>query len=436
MSILHSIHRKYRGFSSWRASCTMHVFKNHSATMRCCSVVNSVGTPSISGPKMGLSSDSSWLIHSLLHRVQGALVKRPKVPRVVNTLLEWMLLFSQFCLPNLRAIHFGITSSLLGLESHLPQKIQGARLGIAVTYFRGFFLRFLSRSYSACLASSSFLGTAIKPLASLAKFSKGWLLSDSFGGGLTCFIQRPFFFLPRLGRPLSSVTRRGLARQFFAGQALACDGLDHAQEPVGVVALALVEAERLLVKVAEQVKRLHRNIRALNRTLEKRPKVFDAVRVNVAAHVLFRVVGELVNVIRAQSEVRPEGGRVDFRTGFNVTSHFTLKSFRRPVEDNLCPDLAAVAVTLKNAEHDRLAASPRPCNLRLARVLVHVAGESADERLIRFDRAAHLLKRAVLHGEAAAVPKKPSRLMRDAERAVNIVRSDDVICVSNNTHGR
>jgi hypothetical protein len=124
--------------------------------MRCCSAVSSVGTPSISGSKMGLAADSNRLIHSLLHRVHGALLTRPKFPRVVKTLSEWWLLFSHVALPNLRAIHLGITSSLLGLESHLPQKIQRARFGMAMKLLSMCFLRFFSRSYSAPAATKFF----------------------------------------------------------------------------------------------------------------------------------------------------------------------------------------------------------------------------------------------------------------------------------------
>ena len=56
---------------------------------------------------------------------------------------------------------------------------------------------------------------------------------------------------------------------------------DHAdnadQEPARVSVLALVESERLLIQVTEQVKRLDADIRATDGPLEQRPEVFQPV---------------------------------------------------------------------------------------------------------------------------------------------------------------
>jgi hypothetical protein len=52
----------------------------------------------------------------------------------------------------------------------------------------------------------------------------------------------------------------------------------------------VVLAERLFVEIAEQVEGLDRNISAIDAPLQVRPVVLKSVRVNLATHVLDRMV--------------------------------------------------------------------------------------------------------------------------------------------------
>jgi putative heme degradation protein len=63
----------------------------------------------------------------------------------------------------------------------------------------------------------------------------------------------------------------------------------------------MVVPKRLFVNVPEQVERLNAHIRALQAPFEQAPEVLASVRVNLAVHVRFGVVNDLVrqDVFRA-----------------------------------------------------------------------------------------------------------------------------------------
>src|SRR5690606_33978031 len=83
--------------------------------------------------------------------------------------------------------------------------------------------------------------------------------------------------------------------------------------------LASVEAEHLLVEVAEQVERLNGDVRTAERPLKQRPEVLDAVRVDFATHVLASVMlNGLVNVLAAEEAVRTEAIGVEVRASLDV----------------------------------------------------------------------------------------------------------------------
>ena len=63
---------------------------------------------------------------------------------------------------------------------------------------------------------------------------------------------------------------------------------------------AIIEPEYLLIYVPLKVKRLHGNVGSLESPLQERPEIFDSVRVNLSAHVLFRVSHDFVDVLEAQ----------------------------------------------------------------------------------------------------------------------------------------
>ena len=83
--------------------------------------------------------------------------------------------------------------------------------------------------------------------------------------------------------------------------------------------------------------------------------------------------------------------------------------------------------------------SPPPPALHRARlaVLVHIAGLSADERLIHFDFAAHhSAGEIVLHGKANALKHEPRGFLRDAQIAVNLPGGNTIAAIRNEPHNR
>jgi hypothetical protein len=89
-------------------------------------------------------------------------------------------------------------------------------------------------------------------------------------------------------------------------------------EAVAVVhVLAVVVAESLFVQIAEQVKRLSRNVCAVDAAVQQAPEVLKAVRVDLAINVLYGVVHDLMLEF-VQTVVRREGIGVERATRFNV----------------------------------------------------------------------------------------------------------------------
>jgi hypothetical protein len=54
--------------------------------------------------------------------------------------------------------------------------------------------------------------------------------------------------------------------------------------------VALIEAERLLIQIPEQVERFDRNISPVQPALQETPEVFHPIGVNFSANILNRVV--------------------------------------------------------------------------------------------------------------------------------------------------
>jgi hypothetical protein len=74
-------------------------------------------------------------------------------------------------------------------------------------------------------------------------------------------------------------------------------------------------------------------------------------------------------------------------------------------------------------------------DLFFAFVLVHEACRAADESLIRFDRARHLVDRSGVCRVANAVHHEPCRLLGDFESLPNLVARDSVLAVRHHPHG-
>ena len=109
------------------------------------------------------------------------------------------------------------------------------------------------------------------------------------------------------GPAVSSLSRDGwfqhLAGQLLVGEPPACGGGRHFNKSFTIGDFPFIEPEALLIQVAEEVKGLNGNIRSFDRPFQQRPKVLDAVRVDMTVDVGFRVVDDLVGIFRVKSLV-------------------------------------------------------------------------------------------------------------------------------------
>src|SRR5437870_4697721 len=70
---------------------------------------------------------------------------------------------------------------------------------------------------------------------------------------------------------------RSLASDFGKRDASSCNVLQRRCESLRICSTTLIEPERLLVEIPEEMERLDANVRALDRALEQRPIVFTHI---------------------------------------------------------------------------------------------------------------------------------------------------------------
>src|SRR5260370_39884511 len=104
--------------------------------------------------------------------------------------------------------------------------------------------------------------------------------------------------------------------------------------------LAAIEAESLLVHVAEQMERFDADIGALKTTLEQRPKILNSVRVDIALNVGFGVVNDLVRIVRFEATVTNPCIGEHLGPRFYVVADRVVKRVALDVADNARLDAA------------------------------------------------------------------------------------------------
>lgn len=209
----------------------------------------------------------------------------------------------------------------------------------------------------------------------------------------------------------------------------------HESTPVAVLVLALVESERLLVTVTKQMERFDVSVGAFERPLKQRPKVFEAVGMNVAVNVALHVIDNLAVVIAVKIVVRHKRVGANPRTGQDVFADVAAKlGAARGVDhfENHAGRLLALAA-LKDALNGRLGDSS-VANLRSA-ALVHVTGLRADVGFVGFADAAEFIEIAVLHRQPEAVQHEPRGFLSHAKGAVKLAGANAVLRVDDQPSG-
>lgn len=239
-------------------------------------------------------------------------------------------------------------------------------------------------------------------------------------GGLS-----PCFNLPALR------WRRIGPNELLVGQSLADDVGGNVFESVPVHVMAGVESEHLLVKVSEQVERLHTDVGSLDGALQQRPEVLHAIGVNLAVNVFFGMVNDLVLILVTEQDVGAVSIRIDFRATLYILADFGDKVSATGALHDLGPDAGVTIwpVPLQEAEHRGLTdgagllVAPDPNAL----LFVHVAGDATDESLVNLNNVVHLGKGFGLHGKPDAVEHEPSGLLSHTNGTVNLVGANAVL---------
>lgn len=205
-------------------------------------------------------------------------------------------------------------------------------------------------------------------------------------------------------------------------------------EPSAVIVAAFIEAEHLLVNVGFQMECARRDVSAVQRALQARPKVFDVVRMNTAFDVAQGMVDKLVRVVVIGSPIRTQSVGIKNRTrqhvGVNARDERRRFMIRHDHRANTATGFRFANAALNNAEHRRLSRRGAMLGLLKSEVRrIRGALLSADKGFVRFDFAGQRRDGCVFHRQADAMEHKPSRLLRHAERPTEFVRGRAVLRV-------
>jgi hypothetical protein len=203
----------------------------------------------------------------------------------------------------------------------------------------------------------------------------------------------------------------------------------HLEAGLIVHVLAVVVAKRLLIEVTEEMERFDAHVSTVDTTLQQRPEVLKAVRVDAPVDVLHGVIDNLVGVLSSQTIIGEERIGVESRASLNMLLYFCLEGGLLEVCNNHRLDLAA---TLKDAHNSSLVFRAGAGDATGLDAQVHVAGLTSDESLIGFDFASHLDDGLIMHRGTDAVKHEPSRLLGDAESTGYFAGANAVLAIAEN----
>lgn len=183
---------------------------------------------------------------------------------------------------------------------------------------------------------------------------------------------------------------------------------------------AIVETKHLLVKVPIEMERLNRNIGAMQLAFYEAPKVLKAISVNAAIDVLHSMVNNLVPIF-VQSEIALVVIGVQRGASLYVRTDGWMHRECTPVFD----DLSAYSSAPLHESHDgNFVFVNAASEAAFLDILVHVASFATNVSLIYFDLSASASELAavevILQSESQPLKHEPCRLLRDAERPVNL----------------
>jgi hypothetical protein len=145
---------------------------------------------------------------------------------------------------------------------------------------------------------------------------------------------------------------RGASRQFRVGEPLPNNLANGKVKALGIVhVLAIVEAKRLPIDIAEQVVRFDRNIGAVDSALQETPEVFQPVSVDILSDIFHSVVDNFMRVLFRESVIRLQRIAINRRPSFNILAYQRLQLALATFVYDLRANLSA---TLQNRRNDSL----------------------------------------------------------------------------------
>lgn len=227
--------------------------------------------------------------------------------------------------------------------------------------------------------------------------------------------------------------RTHLASDFGIGEALSDYVRGNVLETKSIVSqFPEVEAEHLLIQVAEKVEGFHAHIGSLDSALEETPEVLKSVSVNLPVNVLLGMVDYLMlEILVLQSLIGEKRIGIDRAACLDVTPNLGLKMMLAASGNHHCANFAAA---FKDAHDGSLVLYAALGNHALVFVGVHEAARAADEGFVYFYLGAASSKfrgRVALHRKADSVEHEPCGLLSDAKSAGHFVGTDTVLAVSN-----
>src|SRR5437016_7012595 len=100
------------------------------------------------------------------------------------------------------------------------------------------------------------------------------------------------------------------------------------------------------------MKRFDTNVRAFDSSLQERPEVLKAIRVDVVLYVRFSVVYNLVSIL-TESVIGLQGVGMKFRAGCNVVANLFVKMLLTTATHYRSADFASL--TTQQTEYNRFA---------------------------------------------------------------------------------
>jgi hypothetical protein len=224
-----------------------------------------------------------------------------------------------------------------------------------------------------------------------------------------------------------------LTSEFRIGQALADDLTDADIEALRIGHLAIIEAERLLVDIAEQVERLDTDISAMQLSLNQAPEILHAVSVNVAIGVFDGVINDLMFEALVQSVVGQQFIGKDRSARLNVLADMTLKFGFATI---LYVHHTYVSATFKHPEHYLFILATGAADDARTLALVHVSCFAADESFVDLDFARQLATILALLRESDPVKHEPRGFLGHVQRPCDLAGANAVLAIENEPHRR